>query len=564
MSKPRLLLGWLCLWLLLPALASAAQVAATLDRNSVALGETVTLNVHVRDAGGAVDTPDFSPLAGDFEILGSSQNRSLSIVNGTRQSELTFGIALRPRRVGVLQVPSLQVAGESTRPLPLEVTAQPPTNATGGPQQDVFVEVQAEPARAYVGQQVSYVVRLFYAVNLGGTLDTPQIDGARLVKAGDDLKYITQRGGRSMQVLERRFALIPQRAGTLHVPAPTFEGEQTDPYDLRGFFGSGEPVSARGQPVTVQVQAAPATADIGAWLPAREVILTLDAPDPQQPWQVGQPVNLTLKLRAIGLAADALPLPTLPTIGGATVYPDKSVDTTGNAGSWLVGERQRTFAVVPGRAGTLTIPPMRLAWWNVLSDRAEVIDIPARQFTVQGAPPAPGALTQPANGGSVSRAAPAADAAAASGTARAPPWRWIALASVGLWLISLLWWWRSRRRKRRVQPAAVPAGDSVRTKKAAFMAAAGGIDAAAQAQCLLAWAQAERPAIVHLGQLSGALDDATQQAAIASLQRRCYAADSVAETPALAEAFRSGFVWRAEADVGDDTGLPPLYPFNLR
>ena len=84
----------------MPLAAHAAQVTATLDRNSVQLGETVTLNVRVQGGSHDATMPDLQPLSLDFTILGTSQNSSLSVVNGSATSSLTIGIALRPKHVG--------------------------------------------------------------------------------------------------------------------------------------------------------------------------------------------------------------------------------------------------------------------------------------------------------------------------------------------------------------------------------------------------------------------------------------------------------------------------------
>src|SRR3546814_5070468 len=120
-------------------------------------------------------------------------------------------------------------------------------------------------------------------------------------------------------------------------------------------------------------------------------------------------------------------------------------------------------------------------------------------------------------------------------------------SDLGLWLLSVLAWWLGRRR--RAAPASEPKHTSVRSCQLAFLAAARGNDPAAQVRSLLAWARAERPAIQHLGGLSAELDDASQRAAIATLQQRHYAGTSSPDTGAsLAEGFKRGFVWRA----GDD------------
>ncbi len=544
---------WCLLLLVWPMAAHAVDVQATLDRNTVQLGETVTLNVRVEGATSGVDAPDFSVLDQDFEVLGSSQNRSVGIVNGARHAELTFGVALRPRHEGTLQIPPLAVAGEQTAPLQLQVNPPSATNGTAGvaPDQDVFLQAQVDPTHAYVGQPLSYVVRLYYAVNLGGTLQTPQIDGVQTAQVGDDVKYTAQRDGRSWNVLERRFALTPQHAGPLVIPAMTFQGEISDPNDLNSFFGGSTPVSARAPALAVNVQAVPPAVGKTAWLPARLLSLTLDGlPDAQTAVRVGQALNLTMTMQATGLAADALPALSLPTLDGATVYPDKAVSTTGNAGPWLVGRQQRKFAVVPERAGTLTIPATSVTWWNVLTNQQEVAQTPARQLTVL-----------PAGGGASGSAAPPTGVAAASSTgasstgalvpaapARVAPWRWLALGSLGLWLLSVLAWWYWRRR--RASPTtqlstAVDEHASSRDCQRAFLAAARGTDVAAQTRSLLAWARVERPSLQHLGELAAALADMRQVAAIADLQRWRYA-DAVAPNSAvtLADVFKRGLSWR--------------------
>ncbi|HUX24778.1 MAG TPA: BatD family protein, partial [Burkholderiales bacterium] len=339
--------------LLLPALGRAADVQATLDRNSVQMGDTVTLNLRVNHSSGNVQAPDLGALNKDFEILGTSQNSSLSVVNGTATSTLTFGVALRPRHEGLLQIPSLTVDGSQTAPLQLHVTAASPTAAASAGA-DVFMEAQVEPHQAYVGQQLSYVVRLYYAINIsGGSLDAPQVDGMDVSRVGNDVNYDAERGGRQYHVLERRYALVPQHAGQLDIPALNFQGDAVDPNDPNSFFGASTPVSARAPAQTVEVRAAPTDWGNAAWLPARQLSLTLD---------------------------------------GATVYPDKPVTGTRDAGPWLVGHRQQAFAIVPERAGTLTVPAITLKWWNVLTDQMEVAQIPAHSVTVLPAQPAMGGM----------------------------------------------------------------------------------------------------------------------------------------------------------------------------
>ncbi|OOG47753.1 BatD family protein [Rhodanobacter sp. C01] len=562
----RLIAHCLLVLVLIPTLGRAADVTASLDRNSVQLGETVTLNLRVDGHAGNVDAPDLGALNKDFEILGSSQNSSLSIVNGAATSSMTFGIALRPRHVGTLQIPALTVAGSQTAPLQLQVAAPAPATAAAE-RKDVFMEAQVEPAHGYVGQQLSYVVRLYYANRITGDAPAPpQVDGAQVNPLGNGLNYDAERDGRNYHVLEQRYALIPQHAGHLEIPAVAFQGAAIDPNDPNSFFGASLPVSASAPALTVDVQAAPADWGQSAWLPARQLTLTLDGlPTAQDSPRVGQPLNLTMRMEAAGLSYEVLPALSLPPLDGATVYPDKPATGNRQDGQWINGWRQQAFAIVPERAGTLTIPATTLKWWNVLTDRLETAEIPAHSITIL--PALGAAVASPA--ATASTAAAAANIAPATAMpgskALTVPWRWIALASIGLWLLSVLAWWLWRRRAVTVV-ATVPvvARTSARQCQLAFLAAARGSDSAAQVRSLLAWARAERPAIQHLGELAAALGDEPQREAIATLQQRHYASAPITGGGvSLVEAFRGGFVWRSVGASDADAGLPPLYPFKL-
>lgn len=559
-----LLLG--CIPLL--AWAQAAAPVASLDRSKVGLGETVTLNIEIGDETSSA--PDLSPLTPDFVVLGTSTSHSLSIVNGRRESHTILGIALRPRREGHLTVPSLLIAGQSTQPLPLEVSA---SNDAGNAAADrpVVLEGKAEPSQAYVGQQIDYTLRLYFAVNLAdGQLGDPSAEAAEVRRIGQDANYQTMRGGRRFNVVERHYAIFPQHAGTLEIQPPTFQGTAVDPTDANSFFGAGEPINAVAERARVDVRARPASAAGGAWIPARELKLSLDGMPADSKARVGQPITLNMRLEATGLPFEALPALSLPKLDGADVYPDKAVTGGGSTGSWVTGRRQQSFAVVPTRVGTLHIPETTLHWWSVVSDKAEVAVVPAQDIVVGAGSSMASApvATAPSQAGRV----PAPAQASTTGVAPSPlagagiPWRWLFIAVLVLWLVTLAAWFVLGRRRRRGASSTgashgpvIPATTRERPARESFLKIAAGDDLAATERALLQWARSVRPSVRTLGELSVALREGVQRDAIAALQRARFAGG---ERPAgsLRDAFVKGFDWLEPPAVNDGDGLPPLYP----
>ena len=457
MNLRRILAG--TVMLVMPLLAYAQGAAtASLDRTKVGAGETVTLNIELADEPS--DNPDLSPLMADFVVLGVSTNHTLSIINGTREAHTILGIALRPRREGHLTVPSLSIEGQRTQPLGLDVAA---SSDVGGTSSDrpVVLEGKADPAQAYVGQQIDYTLRLMFAVNLAdGQLGDPTADAAEVRRVGQDTNYQTVRNGRRFNVVERHYAIFPQHAGTLDIQPPAFQGTAVDAGDAGSFFGSGSPVNAVAERLHIDVKGRPASAADGAWIPARSLTLSLDGVPPDGKARVGQPMTLTMRLDAVGMPFEALPALSLPALDGADSYPDKAVTGGGVSGAWITGRRQQGFAVVPTRTGKLHIPETTLHWWNVVTDKAEVATLPARDIDVL---PGVGGATTPTTPAAAATAATPAPAAAstAAGTPSSTslmagtPWRWLFAGALGLWLLTLLAWYVMSRR-RRVPGAAAP------------------------------------------------------------------------------------------------------------
>jgi hypothetical protein len=592
---------WIVLLVLLAPLAQAASLHAFLDRSHVSLGDTVTLNIQ---SSGPLGTPDLTPLEKDFRVLGTSNSSSMQIVNGQTTRTTQLGIALKPLHAGKLAIPALDAGGTKTQPLTLQVGAAPSggSGRTGDP---VFMETSTLSSSPYVGEQTVYTVRLFYLPGVSGSLGDPSADGARLVKLDRDHRYTVDRNGYAYQVLEYSWALIPQRAGTITVQGPTFQGQHLAVGNPGTWFnnpnallnnpnallngqipGIGAPVSASAPVARIDARAVPANAG-KPWLPARAVQLKLTGLPANGEVTAGVPLTVTLSISAAGQPAEALPEPELPTIAGARVYPDQTRDSTDDSGQWLQGTRTRNFAIVPQRDGKLSLPAITLDWWDVAHDRAQQASVPARTLQVSGVV-AGGATTvasAPATGSTASSAAapatPVAPIATAARRGNDAQWFWraVALASLALWLLviaAVATWWLMRRKLQRVtngetaaataraaEAEAKDASKSPRTLQVEALEAARSGDAAKCEHALLAWARALHPDVANVAALQAALSDPAQRDALDGLQRaRWQGGDAASACSAVGGAFARGFTWRADGKpprVGRDD-LPPLYP----
>ena len=535
--------------------AAGAATRAWLDRNQIALGESVTLNIETDQAAA---TPDFSPLRADFDLSGQSSSRQVQMVNGAVTAKTTYLVNLAPHRAGTLAIPALLIGTQRSPPLALVVGASAPASTRGNA--TAFLETEVDDPNPYVQQSVGVTLRLFYAVPLAsGQLDLDTPEGASMQRVGDDVQSTRELNGRRYNVVERRFLMVPERSGKLTIPGARFAGRGAGGWmdDLLG--GDSREMRANGAARTLDVRAQPANAP-QPWLPLRNLRMRyVGAP---QSLRAGEAATLVVEVIAQGAVQAQMPeLPT-PSVAGAQVFAEPpQYDETFNAGSPQV-KLTRRYSLVPNGAGKLVVPGLKMAWWDVAAGTAKTADLP--DLTLQVAPGAGGfaGSTLPATVGATAaedRSLPASSDRMRSSNR---VWAWLAVAFAGLWLITLIWALRrrgatpvSRRSHVRTDEEsaeALPTQTMVDLKRA--------LDSGDLEEVGDVLRGMSTPPSADLDALIARLESSVQRDAVEQLRRARWAdGDGVAARAALREAFRNGPVWRATSKPVKEV-LPPLYP----
>ena len=357
-----------------------------LDRNPIHDNETVRLIVEAETRVGGLQ-PDIAPLLRDFEVLGQSTSTHVAIESGVRSVRTEWMMELAPRQPGRFTIGPLRVGTMTSPAIELEVLPSSSTAARSA--RDVFLEVAVTPRELYVQSQLVCVLRIYRAAEfLEAKLADFDPAGAVTHRLGNDSTYTKVIDGRRYRVIERRFAVFPQASGPLALPAFRLEARVAEPgaaSTMGRLFGEGRRMRLSTQPVDVVVKPRPRAAAT-PWLPAKAIVLSEEWPeDPPRP-VAGEPVTWTLRLGATGLTGEQLPPIELPEFEGARIYPDQPSVTTRTSPQAVHGERIRRVAMVPSTAGTLTIPELRVEWWDVETDAPRTAVIPARTISVAPAP----------------------------------------------------------------------------------------------------------------------------------------------------------------------------------
>lgn len=507
----RLITRLTTLMLLLAPLPALAVFQASVDRNPVAEGES--LNLTLTSDESLDSNPDLSVLQQDFDVLGQSSGTNMQIINGSITRSVQWQIRLMPKRSGPLVIPAISAGGQSTQPIFIGVTKADQAHAA---QQsgELFLEVSAEPRTAYVQQQIVFTVRLYRAVNIGNqsTLSDPkfpQMD-ALVQRLGDDRSYQATHNGQAYAVIERRYAVYPQKSGSFNSAPVQFDGAIIESARGRGGFAFDpfnqtvrqKRVSSKSLAFTIK----PAPASMGGaqWLPASKLQLSEQWSENPPRFTAGEPITRTLVISASGLTASQLPALGAAAIDGLKLYPDQPLLKDNQDDNGVSGVRTQKIAILPTRSGNFVLPAIEVKWWNVNTDRMEVARLPARTITVLPGSANPGDSTrsvglsaatsqgEPAELQSTSGGIPLQGGNLAATGYSMGWWPWLSLFLGTGWLVTLLLWWRARKRLP-AENAHAANVEALRKLESQLKTGCLGNDAGQAKAKLLAWAKLRWP-----------------------------------------------------------------------
>ncbi len=433
---------------LAPGGAGAQSLDVRLDRNPIHDNETVRLVIEVDTQAGGLK-PELAPLDRDFEILGQSTSTHVSLGSGASSVRTEWIVELAPKRTGRFTIGPLRVGTMTSPAIELEVLSF--SSAAAGSARDVFLEAEVIPREVYVQSRIVCVLRIYRTAEfLEATLSDFAPDQAVTHRLGRDVTYARVVDGRRYRVIERRFAVFPQKSGPLTLPAFRLDARLADPgaaSTMGRRFGEGRRVRMATRPVDVVVKPRPDAAAT-PWLPAVAVVLSEEWPEDPPRLVVGEPVTWTLRLGATGVTGEQLPPIALPELEGVRVYPDQPAIATRADAAAVSGERVQRIALVPGTAGAVEIPEIRVQWWDVEADAPRTAVIPARTLSVV---PAPASAAPP-------RAALAAAAPVPETNARS--WQIASAVLACAWLVTLAVFARLRLRRHGAEPRVVKRPDA--------------------------------------------------------------------------------------------------------
>ncbi|WP_024612285.1 BatD family protein [Pseudoalteromonas sp. TB64] len=362
-----------CCLLLLSVMPSwaATKLEASVNKNPVLAGEFFMLNISVDDTVRG-EQPDTSALLKDFVVGPTSLSSRTNVINGSINKQTTWSVKLMTRAEGEYTIPAFSVAGLTSQPINLKVSKR---DVDADKNNDIFLKTSLSNNSLFVQEAGVYTIKLYLAKELlDGSLSTPSMEDAQLTQLGKQTESYELVDGKRYLVITREYLIQPQKSGVYTIAGPAFQGRVQQNYRQLE-------VSALGDEQQIEIKPIPSNYK-GAWLPSELVNLDEQWQPEDNTVEVGTPITRTITLTALGVTKEQLPEIAMPAIDGIRSYPDEKENNNAVRDGRVVSQQTASYALLPQRAGTYTLPEIKLPWYNTKTNRISYATIPERTITV--------------------------------------------------------------------------------------------------------------------------------------------------------------------------------------
>ena len=376
----------------------AASFTASLDRDTIALGEQATLSLKF-DGVQPQNAPALPAVAGlQFQYVGPSS--SFSFINGQTSSSITYNYIVMAQRDGEFTIPAVRtdVNGQQLSSKPLKLTvgkaSAPSAAAINSGGEVAFMRLLLPQKTVYVGQTLAVQLEIFLrddVQNFGNfqTTSTPA-EGFTIGKSVEGAHARTQVGNRVYTVIPLSIALTATKAGSLSLGPFTAsavvvlpsQNQNGDPFAM--FFNRGEQkqVTLATEKMDVQSLALP---EDGKPANFNEAVGNYSLAVTAGPTNVavGDPITLRAQIAGHGnWAAIKSPIPT--NWNDFKLFPPTSkLETSDQLG--FDGTKTFEEIVTPQNTDVRELPPLTFSFFNPDDGKYHVLTQPATQLAVRSA-----------------------------------------------------------------------------------------------------------------------------------------------------------------------------------
>ncbi|MCK4232845.1 protein BatD [candidate division WOR-3 bacterium] len=363
--------------------AQEINFSATIDRNVISPGESVTLTVIVSGNIAKVPKPKL-PKLDEFNIYSQGSSRNISFVNGKISSSITYTYSLVPKKIGKFTIGSCEliVKGKTfrTEPIEIEVTKETTkiqkvkgksfTILPGGRLQrdvedgvNIFIKTFVNKKTVYVGEELILTFKLHTTVNLIAQPQyiPPETKDFWKEDMGKEKQYRKVIDGRNYEIVELNYALFPLTTGELTISGAelncVIDNFTGDPFSFG--FRSGTKKKLESDPITINVLPLPPTPDgFSGAVGDFKIFTKLDKKKVEQ----NEPITVITTIEGDGNLRD-IEDPEIKMLVFRIYESGSEVKTFETSGKLIEKKVVKTM-IIPNRSGDFEIPEISFTFFN--------------------------------------------------------------------------------------------------------------------------------------------------------------------------------------------------------
>jgi hypothetical protein len=391
----------------LPCFADGATFTASLDRDTISLGETASLSLKFEGGNPQnVPMPENIP---NLQITYNGTSQEFVMANGQSTSTVSYNFTLTPRQPGDYNIPgvTVQLNGQrlSTTPLILKVlkpNAQPPDAINSGSEL-AFAKLQLPKKEVYVGESLTvqlqvYLLNRVQGIN-GFQLTAFPAEGFTVGKMVQGQRRQTQIGNSGYVIIPIDVALKAVKAGQLSLGPVTISmvlelppaNRQRDPSDIFGIFGNRneqKQVSVATEAESIQSLNLPHE-NVPPGFSGAIGKFTMNFSAGPTNVAAGDPITVKVQISGRG-SLDSLSLPEQPAWHDFKTYPPTTkLETSDSLG--LQGTKTFEQIITPQNADIKSLPALSFSYFDPDQKAYKTLTQPALPLVVRpgGSTPVP-------------------------------------------------------------------------------------------------------------------------------------------------------------------------------
>ena len=388
--------------------AEDISISADVDKQEISLDGQLALTITVTGNVSNIPEPHIPRLDG-FTAYSSGRSQNISIINGQVTSSVSFTYVLVPNAegdytlgpftidyngktysAGPINIKVIPRTARQPRPPQPQAPSTYPQAPTGRyqheprqrPGKELFIETYVDRLRAYVNEQITLTFAFYQSVNLfENPVYTPaSTTGFWKEDMPPQKKYYKVINGKRYLVTEIKTALFATSPGEFTIGPARLKASVEDlqrfssrsPFDIFdndpfSMFKRGKPIILTTDPIKVEILPLPEEnkpvdfkGDVGSF--------DISAKVDKYTVEENQPVSLKIKIKGKG-NIKTISSPMFPKPDNVKLYDSGSSENISKSDYVVQGEKVFEKVVIPQKAGTISIGPIRYSYFDPIAKK---------------------------------------------------------------------------------------------------------------------------------------------------------------------------------------------------